>query len=364
MLKLFSSSEPKDEPKMLNTKVEPHIRIINGALDESDASSVGIILNGRVDPATLRFLKVDSGYQRPLAERSDIFNALKEGKIVPNIEVGVRGQDFDVDGDDYIIRSPAYIIDGWQRTGNAMRLLDMIPHLPLRIFATLHFGTDELWERRRFTELNKNTRRISPNLHLRNMRDSNDAVLTLFGVSTNDRGFPLYKKISWSQNFRPGELMSALLFGLSVYHLHSHRAGFNGRSVEAVASGLGTIASRTTLPTFRRNVHTFFNLIDECWPVAALEKRVSATQLKGSFICELARMLSSHQCFWEHNDNTLVVSADDRRKLAKFPIRDPQVMQLAGSGGQARHILYRLIVDHMNSGRRNNRLRSRFEGDE
>lgn len=365
MLKLFGRpSEVDDGSIALNTRVKPFVRIINGALDESGDSSSSLILNGRVDNATLHHLKVDDEYQRKLSDRADIFNALKDGRVVPNIEIGIRGQDFTTDGDDYLIHSPAYIIDGWQRTGNAMRLLELIPTHPLRIFASVHFGTDLTWERNRFTELNKNVKRISPNLHLRNMRGSNEAILTLYGLSMRDAQFPMYKKVSWSQNFGRGELISALQLALSVYHLHAHRAGFNGRTVEAVSAGLNGIASRCTLPTFRRNVSTFIGLIDECWPVAALEKRTTATQLKSSFICELARMLSSHPVFWEHNGNTLMVAADDRRKLAKFPIRDPQVVQLAGSGGAARQILYRLLVDHMNSGRRTQRLRSRLDGEE
>lgn len=365
MLKLFGKpTEVDDERIALNTRVRPFIRVINGALDESGDSSSALILNGRLDPSTLHHLKVDSEYQRSLSDRADIFNALKEGRIVPNVEIGVRGQDFTTEGDDFLIHSPAYIIDGWQRTGNALRLLEMIPDHPLRIFASIHFGTDLEWERHRFTELNKNVKRISPNLHLRNMRDSNEAILTLYGLSMRDPQFPMFKKVSWSQNFGRGELISALLLALSVYHLHAHRTGFNGRSVEAVSAGLKTVVERCTLPTFRRNANVFINLIDECWPIAGLEKRTTATQLKGSFMCEFARMLSNHPSFWEHNDNTLFINADDRRKLAKFPIRDPQVMQLAGSGGQSRKMLYQLLVDHMNSGRRTQRLRSRFASDE
>jgi hypothetical protein len=363
MLKLFGKPSEDDVQLDLNTRVAPHIRIINGALDEAEDSASPLVLNGRVDQSTLHHLKVDSEYQRALSDRSDIFNALKEGRVVPNIEVGVRGQDFITEGADFIIRSPAYIIDGWQRTGNALRLLQLMPHIPLRIFATVHFGTSREWEQHRFTELNKNVKRISPNLHMKNLRERNDAVLTLYGLSTRDADFPLYKRVSWAQNFGRGELISALLFGLSIYYLHGHRAGFNGRSVDHVAAGLKLISQRITLPTFRRNAKTFIQLIDECWPLAALEKRTTATQIKGSFICELARMLSNHAAFWEHNDNTLVVSADDRRKLAKFSLRDPQVVQLAGSGGASRQILYRLLVDHMNGGRRTNRLRSREESE-
>lgn len=362
MLKLFGKASEVDDGKLeLNTRVPAHVRIINGALDESDDSSSALILNGRIDPSTLHFLKVDNEYQRALGERADIFNALKDGHVVPNIEIGVRGQEFTTEGDDFIIQSPAYIIDGWQRVGNARRLLQIIPHHPIRIFASVHFGTSLEWERHRFTDLNKNVKRISPNLHLRNMRDTNEAILKLFIFSNNDRNFPLYKKVTWSQNAQRGELMSALTLAKAVRYLHSHRAGLGANSVEEISNGLSRVLKLVTLPTFQRNVSTYLSLINECWPFAAIEYRAKAPQVKATFLNELSRMLSRHECFWEHNDNTLVISGDDRRKLAKFPINDPQVLQLAGSGGAARQILYTLLVDHMNSGRRTQRLRSRIE---
>src|SRR5690606_28099902 len=139
-----------------------------------------------------------------------------EGRVVPNIEIGVRGQNFTTDGDDYVIHSPAYIIDGWQRVGNALRLLEMIPHQPIRLFASIHFGTDHQWERHRFTELNKNVKRISPNLHLRNMRGQNEAILTLYGLCHNDPRFPLYKRVCWSQNMQRGQIMTALVLAKAV----------------------------------------------------------------------------------------------------------------------------------------------------
>ena len=62
--------------------------------------------------------KVDKEYQRPLGERAEIFEALKQGKIVPEHRgrrtwPGIMMLRMAM----VIIRSPAYIIDGWQRVG-------------------------------------------------------------------------------------------------------------------------------------------------------------------------------------------------------------------------------------------------------
>ena len=238
-----------------------------------------------------------------------------------------------------------------------------LPDFPVRIFATIHFCTDELWERHRFIDVNKNVKRVSPSIHLKNTRDTNPAISALHELCQEDASFPLHKRVSWSQNMQKGELISALSLALIAQMLHGHRSPIKGRSVHTISDGLANVVERVTAPTFRRNVSTFIKLINECWPLATIEYRKSAPQVKQTFMTELARLLSRHPTFWEHNDNTLVIGADDRRKQAKFPINDPKVAQLAGTGGAARKMLYQLLVDHLNSGRRTQRLRSRFEAE-
>lgn len=353
----------RDDETDLNTRIAPVVRILNGALDEDPSSPNAIVLNGRIDPQTLRFLKVDESYQRPLAERPEIFMALKEGIVVPNIDIGVRGQDFITEGDDFLIRSPAFIIDGYQRVGNAIRLLDMIPDHPLRIFATVHFGTNDLWERHRFTELNKNVKRVSPNLHLRNMRDGNEAILTLYGLSHNQRDFPLCGRVAWSQNMLRGEVVTALQFAKAATYLHAHHAGLTSQAAESVARALLIVASKIGLQNFRRNVCTFFEIVDEAWGIRSVEYASSAAQLKSGFLSVLARIFSSHIDFWDTSDRIFFVTADMRRKLAKFPLNDPHIRNLAGAGGAGKNILADLLVKHINSGRRTGHIRSRYEKD-
>ena len=160
------------------------------------------------------------------------------------------------------MRSRALIIDGWQRVGNAMRLLELIPHHPLRMFVTVHFGTDAVWERHRFTELNKNVRKVSPNLHLRNMRDTNAAVLTLFGLSNNTKDFPLYKKVCWGQAMQRGQLLTALTLCKAANTLHAHKGGISKTGATAhVADAAKRAADNVALKNFRQNVTTLISAI-------------------------------------------------------------------------------------------------------
>ena len=346
----------------MDTRVKPFVRIENGSLDESLASPGDIVLRGRVSPATLRFLHVDMEYQRGLDDRAEIFQALKEGCVVPDIDIGVRGQDYYCDGDDFVIRSPCYIIDGWQRVGTALRLLELVPDAEIRIGALLHFGTTQAWEAARFTALNNNSKRVSPSLHLRNLREQNPAVLTLYGLSENDGSSPLRGRVCWEQNMRREHLLPALQLAKTCLYLHRHVAPHNGVRAEAIAGGLQTAAARVGLRNFRQNCLTFFHVLEECFGVTSIEYKRAAPQIRGSFLLNLARLFSRHENFWDDAGLLLCVDSSWRRTLARFPMSDPHVVQLAGSGGPAMEILYDLMVKHMNSGKRTNRLIPREPG--
>ncbi len=345
----------------MDTRVSPFVRIERASLDESAVTPGSIVLRGRLAPSTLRFLKVDKEYQRGLEERPDIFQAIKGGHVLPDVDIGIRGQDYFCEGDDFIIRSPCFLIDGWQRVGNALRMMELVPDTEIRLGALLHFGTTQAWEAARFTALNNNSKRVSPSLHMRNLRDQNMAVLTLYGLSENERNSPLLGRVCWEQNMRREHLLPALLFTKACLNLHSHRVGLTGVRVGDIAGGLDA-ARNVSLPRFRHNCLTLFQTIEECFGISSIEYKRAATHLRGSFLISLARMLSRHTNFWEADDATLHVDSSWRRTLARFPIADPQVVQLAGSGGPAREILYEILVKHMNSGKRGNRLEPRQAG--
>jgi len=342
-----------------DSRVLPHIRIIGGNLDDDPTSPTGLILSGRIDQNTLRFLQVDKDYQRDLSDRHDIFSALRDGVVLPPIEIGVRGQSYEADGPDYIIRDPSFIIDGWQRVGNGLRFIDVVPGAIVRMFAIVYFGSTQEWENKRFDAVNKNRRTVSSDIHLRNSRADNMGLLTLYGLTTNTREFALYKRVCWSQNMQRGDLLKASILAKTAIRLHGHVVSLHSTNAEKIAHTLQRISDSVPLPIFRANVATFFGIINSCWPFSAIGHQ-RATQLKGSFLNELARMFSDHTNFWDE-DGRLVLSIDDKRKLAGFEIGNADIARLAGSGGAARKILYQLMCNHMNSGRRTNRLTLRHE---
>src|SRR5262245_5861040 len=106
------------------------IHMFRAALDEvATERGQQIVLRGVIDPASLALLKVDE-YQReplPLSALTSLRQALRDGESLPDIELGMRGNDFDCRGtlDEFWLKGSCYIIDGQQRRNAALHILSV-----------------------------------------------------------------------------------------------------------------------------------------------------------------------------------------------------------------------------------------------
>ncbi|MEK7509785.1 MAG: hypothetical protein AAB605_03675 [Patescibacteria group bacterium] len=338
------------------------IRILNGALDEEEGGE--IVLRGRIAPESFIHLQVDD-YQRevaPLSSQSSILGALTNGGTLPDIELGMRGQKFKEEADGtFVLTDPVYIVDGLQRVSTVVHYLSGHPDAAVRLGAKIYFDTDKPWERERFGILNGSTRaKVSPNILLRNYRETSRAILMLYGLSNTAKDFVLHDRVSWRQRMTRGELISALTFVKLVGILHSHKAAGIHAQLNMLVSALDRGVDLIGIQNVRENMKTFFDLIDECWGIKRVQYRESAIYMRGNFLYVLARLLSDHTDFWRQPDEKkLFIEAPLKRKIAQFPINDPEVVRLAGSSGKAREMIYLLLRDHINSGKRTKRLTSR-----
>lgn len=343
--------------------VTPDVVILrHGALDESVLRGGSIILRGVLDPTTLRYLKTDD-YQRetaPLTSLLRLSNAIKAGEVMPDIELGMRGDRVKSSGDVYRLSDEVYIIDGLQRVSAALHLLGTIPEAVVNIGATVHFGTNKEWESERFRVLNTLRSPVSPNVLLRNEREKSPVLHTLHDLCTNQKSSPLFERVSWSQRMQRGELITALTLVKITGRLHYHKGALRSVKSADLAQGLERMAGQVGLAIVRDNINTFFNLLDECWGIRHIKYRETAVHLKGTFLYVLADVLSNHTDFWQGaGQNRLHINADLRRKINSFPMADPEISRLSGSGGKAHELLYTLLRDHINSGKRANRLKLR-----
>lgn len=336
------------------------IRIINCALDETPKGE--IVLRGVVDQDSLVHLKVDD-YQReaaPLTALSSIIGALKNGETLPDIELGMRGHTCSERDSTAHLKDSVYIIDGFQRVNGALHFLAQNPGANVRLGATIHFGTTKEWERERFRILNTLRSKVSPNVILRNSKADSPAVSSLYSLSTSDKGFAMCGRVSWNQRMTRGEIISALTMLKVVGLLHSHKVAARSTRVDELVPALDKVADTFGINTLRANTKAFFELVDECWGVKRIQYREGAIYVRGTFLNVLARVISDHHDFWRQPDEKMfVVEASLRRKISLFPINDPQIISLAGGNGKAIDMLYILMRDHVNSGKRTKRLKSR-----
>ncbi len=328
------------------------IKVINGALDEYEGA---IILRGVIDPSSFHLLQVGD-YQRevlPHAKISELMAAFEKGSV-PDIELGMRGGDFNTREENYFLKNDTYIIDSLQRVTAAIQQTkkggDRVP----RLGAMIHFKTTEEWERESFRILNQERTKLSPNILLRNLRETHPVVEMIHVMSTQDKGFVLCGRVSWSQRQQRQELITALTFMKTIDVLHAHFGPGRSSRLDEVARGAQAIMDAVGRNTFRDNIRTFFDLIDSCWGVKAIAFREGAVYLRSGFLLVLADVLGRHQNFWR--EKRLFIEKDVMRKIALFPVSDPHVSNLASSGGQARHLLFDLLVKHINSGKTTRRL--------
>lgn len=87
-----------------------NVVIYNAARDETSGGQ--IILRGVLTAESLHLLRVDD-YQRevqPLKALAGILKALEKGEPLPDIELGMRGEQFEPQSGNYVLLNDVYIV--------------------------------------------------------------------------------------------------------------------------------------------------------------------------------------------------------------------------------------------------------------
>ena len=329
------------------------LRILSGALDELTEGR--IVLRGVIDPASLGgLLKPD--YQRETlrkAKTEELMEAFRSSSGgVPDVELAVRGERYgctDANGT-YTITGDVYIIDGLQRISAARHFVSD-GGKPL-VGAMIHFATTEEWERERFEILNMRRTRLSPNVLLHNRAAQCPSLRRLCDLCS-DESFALCQRVSWSQYMRREELLTALSFLKTVMRLHSKFGAGRYLHVSGIWQALPPMMSSVGHATMIENVKTFFHLLDSAWGIRKILYKDRATHLKSGFLFALADVISEYPEFW--SGKSLRIDRDMQKKIGQFALSDPNVRAMACSGSSIA-FLTRLIVDHINAGKRTRRL--------
>lgn len=350
------------------------VKIIDGSLRERKNGE--LVLHGYLDFDSLKHLQVDD-YQREVLKSSGsggrvtgkISRGLRNGAILPPIELGMRGDHVNSRGGTYFLNDPVYIIDGLQR------VTAMIDHMedadnknsiePLG--AVINFKTTKQWEKERFRDLNTSRTAMSPNVILRNERDKHPSILTLYGLSTNDPSFALYQRVCWNQRMNKRDLVSASALVRAASGIHRHvieatlgsmarpnsRSPLAGVVVSRTATGspvtLDKVAKQIGLQNFRQNLKDFFELIDKCWGIRAIEYGEAQGHLRGNFIAILSGFISNNPQLWSDDDQrSIVIDPQSLARFKSFPVNDPEIRRLASAGTMVLPTLYNYLLNHMN----------------
>lgn len=349
------------------------IKVLNAALEERGNGA--LILRGSISPESLRLLRKDDYQREVLAESggrrtSRLRKGIEAGVTLPDIELGMRGQNFSSRGSTVVLHDPVYIIDGLQRVSAMTAFMEEGGEVsntnPLG--ATVHFSTNKEWEKERFAALNQLRTPVSPNVMLRNSKDAHPSVLTLYGLSTNEPGFALYERVCWNQRMAKNDLVSAMALLRAATGLHKHiiddtlgdgirEAKIAGAQVYVTNSRnrgpvtLDRVAKSVGLNNFRANVRDFFDLIDECWGIRTIEYGEATGHLRGNFISTLSSFLSKNEMLWDAARKRFHLDAKTKARLKSFPVNDPEIRRLSSAGTMVLPTLYMHLLTHMNKGK-------------
>ncbi len=333
------------------------VKVLNGAMDVRCVDGKDrLVLRGVIDPGSVLDIQIGD-YQREagsLSDLSKLISAMKRGEQIPDVEIGVRGDEVREREGVFYIHSSCFVVDGLQRLTAVKRVLAEVGmDAPVHLGALFHIDTDEEWERNRFKILNLYRRRVSPNVILRNEKDSL-AVQALYAMCADGRDFVLRGRVSWGQKMGRGELVPA--FGLLKVagQLHGHFGPGLSTSLEQLISAVDKTYAKMGPNIWRANIRAFFEAVDHAFGLRTIAYRDLSPQIKGGFLRTVARVIGDHQNFWEVN--RLKVKQVDLAKLRQFPIRDPGVVELASSSSAVNDLLYAKLVQHLNSGRRTGKL--------
>jgi hypothetical protein len=344
------------------------VKLQNVSLDDRSGE---IIAHGWLDIEALESLRVGD-YQREILEnprggrRSSLRSAIEGGDRLPDIMLGMRGEKYTSRShqqgkstviEDMLLENDIYIIDGLQRVSALRKHAADHPEDAMNVLigAEVRFNTNREIEAALFTKLNVNRKAMSPSVILRNERNTSNGIATLYGLSMHDKACAMLGKVCWDQQMHRGELCTALAFAKVCITLHRHAApgGRHVSTLRLIAPTADNMASAVGLQNFRSNIVTFFDVVDEVWGLRGIKYTDKATQTRLNFLLQFAAVISDHEDFW--NGKRLTIDAGQKSKLKSFPIDDPTIIRLAGSGPSAGILLYRLLIDHMNKGKAVNR---------
>jgi hypothetical protein len=350
---------------MTTATKESRVKILNAALDETPNGEV--ILRGVLNLDTLDQIKTPN-YQReilPMAKISEIIEGFKNGSI-PDVDLGMRGDNFSQQGGIVFLLDPVYVIDGLQRITAALHMIQQGGEKKPHLGATIHFSTTEKWERDRFKILNSERTKLSPNILLRNLREENKAVKALYVLTTSgDVEFSMNGRVSWSQYQKRHELLTALTFAKTIGHLHSHLSPGKATNLADLARQLEKMMTVVGKSNFLSNIEEFFRVIDVVWGIQRVAFKEGAIHLRMTFLTTLATLFASYRDFWRGEDNKqFFIEPSLLKKLGSFPIDDPQIANLASQGGKSNEILYLILLKHLNSGKRTKHLKPWVKGEE
>ncbi len=351
-----------NNPKQI--PVTTGIILLNATISEGPENM--LVITGHIDPATLENPTTDS-YQReflsPNTGNRSIMKALKNGDRLPQVELAVRHEDYDVletnslkGGCKILLPGPVYIVDGLQRISTAVLYMKKVltsddTYVPPLLGAVIFLNSNQSWERLRFNDTNVSRQKVSPNLLLNNWADEgddNNPIQKIRALSSLKKQSPIYRRVCWNQRMSKGHILTALTVAKTALALHAHCVPNFGtvKRVEQISEALITLGDEISPSQIALNTSVFFSIIDKVFGVADVAYGQLNTHLRPGFLITLAKLFSDHVDFWcDQKKRDKFCEVDKVSKsLKKIGINDPGFHNLVTANSKGVSMVYSMIL--------------------
>lgn len=337
------------------------VRIINPTWEKRESVE---FIRGPLDTSTIHLIKVDL-YQRGSrddAHRKRLMEAFKRGDPVPDVELGLRGNNIIAIGapDDTVpqiieTKDDLYNMDGLQRVSALIQCMKENPKFKADLSCRIQLHTTRETEEQLFLIFNKGRKQVPNNIHLRNLHTSVKCIGLLKRLSEDDPSFALHRRICWIDKLRDHEFSLAQPIVKALRCLHSRHVSSSVDSIIALADSLNELENKIGMELFEANTRYFFNVVDKCWEVRSIVLSGTPYCMKYEFLKSLGNLFGRHTNFWE--GCRLIVPDVYIEALKKFPFSDKNVKDdISERGKKACNKVYHRLVNFLDSKRRVNKL--------
>lgn len=303
-------------------------------------------------------------------EVSSIAEAYLDGTRIQTIELSTRQAKLKKENGILLIDGITSVVDGYGRIDGAKEAHKKDPDAEFPVFVTIELDTSWHVEKDDYLNFNTKRRRVSSSETIRVLSYDYPAMRSLIKLTTEDKTFPFYNRVSWTDQPPHKHMTGALTFAKMITALHGFMGVSSANSSEEVCKAIQSLWDRLGEKAFMHNVREFSKMLHDAYGLSGeygagtpgtydYQKKIpygrKLAHAKGGFLWALATVFADnfgHQYLWNELELKIAKGPITKKlKTMKAELAKPEVLMLVSAGGASRLDLVKKITQWINSGK-------------